>query len=54
MNSHFRDFLGVLGLLLIAWGVFLFSRPCGFIASGLFLVILALFAFDADKTKTGR
>lgn len=44
-----RDVAGVVGLVLIAYGSWLFNRPVGFIVAGLMLVAIALFGFSRDK-----
>lgn len=47
-----RELIGCAGLTVAAVGIGLLSLPAGVIAAGVFMVVYALFGFDAGK-KTG-
>ena len=53
-RESLRETLGCIGLLVTAFGVEQYSRPAGIVCLGLFIVIYAIFGFDAGKNKDGN
>jgi hypothetical protein len=49
-----RDCFGIVGLIAIAVGLDMISRPWAIIFAGVSLVACALFAPDRSKKKTGN